>query len=800
MSGEESAPKLAKSLVNDKSKLSTFAKSLGVCCMCGWPFDWSGGDPTRLGYSLYKCEHVYMGNGGAGFYARLFWESEASHILHKHLRNIFSHMAVQLDESRRTKNAQFILRFVFFEEFEGRTITKTGVESWRNRRGPKPPDRIKLLKEYTILMRHHLRLNMITKLTDMNGENLRKQIDEQDIRTAETRAAKTFGLDLDCKLAYFFCMTSMHSKRRTAKAGKTVKQTHMDHMHIEKKMPKILQNIFKISSAMSLQVYQTLRNADICCKGGESHDSMQEGEIDVDEDEEEKVVEDEAEEEEDGEEEDDNQPEDGQNEENSITNQRITKSLVEQTIGCCYGCNRQMTMEKEFRHCTACILDLEELPTTTLAPIKDTMTQLFAAMQKTIKSKPPKVHDEKHEKKRTKEGVELNKKKMWEFLERGYYKNHAKTVKGVESVAPLPKPAAYKKEQENRYLDQEHTINYPAPAVSNALYDLMLSLVMMLIDMRFNLLLGKARFNWIHYYNLNKHKVQEHVKYVILCNMHVITCNFMDDAIGKNLKYKAIVLRGDPNGVVQKKHLYRSCAALYTAAIMYESLEMFHHRVRTMVKKPQWGEVDLTMGLTEFWRFVFVECAYYQLQGKQHPVKNACTPYMSIFGVNGLPDSGADVTSEADRIPEKYMKVFTASIKCVSRMWDRYDGRFLLFVHRVVFQPHTNQDGFLISLLNNQTIDANFEELLANAHRLLVSNSVRKRLTDSIANSRQSNPSAPSQLVQNLPTANRVHAVQIFLRMAYIFNQDVQTEIIKDEVRFELNNLYADKQPFGKPT
>jgi hypothetical protein len=281
--------------------------------------------------------------------------------------------------------------------------------------------------------------------------------------------------------------------------------------------------------------------------------------------------------------------------------------------------------------------------------------------------------------------------------------------------------------------------------------------------------------------------------------MQVITCNFMDDSIGKDLKFKKKVSNGDPNGVVQRKHLYRSCAALYTAAIVYRSLDMFHHRVRTMVKKPKWGEVDLTMGLTEFWRFIFVECAYYQLQGKQESVRNETTPYMSIFGVDGLADSGADVDAESGRIPEKYMKVFTASIKCVSRIWNRYDGRFLLFVHRVVFQPHTKENGFVVNLLDNETIDANFQQLLDIAHNYLVSNSIRKRITDSIANSRGSNPSAPSRIVQQLPTANIRHAVQIFLRMAYIFNKDVQTEQIKVGVSFELNNLYADKQPFGKP-
>jgi hypothetical protein len=69
----------------------------------------------------------------------------------------------------------------------------------------------------------------------------------------------------------------------------------------------------------------------------------------------------------------------------------------------------------------------------------------------------------------------------------------------------------------------------------------------------------------------------------------------------------------------------------------------------------------------------------------------------------------------------------------------------------------------------------------------------------SIRTARNMHTSSPSNIVKMLPTANRIHAVQMFLRMAQIFNEDVQTVAIREAVRKELQNLYTDKQPFGKP-
>jgi hypothetical protein len=83
----------------------------------------------------------------------------------------------------------------------------------------------------------------------------------------------------------------------------------------------------------------------------------------------------------------------------------------------------------------------------------------------------------------------------------------------------------------------------PFDVVSYALYNLMCTLIMKIIHVRFCLINSKPGDTskltfWRNYYTKNKHRVSEHVKYVMMCNMQIIACNFMDDTIGKNLKNK----------------------------------------------------------------------------------------------------------------------------------------------------------------------------------------------------------------------------------------------------------------------
>jgi len=57
------------------------------CMICGWPFQWSGGDRTHLGATLYSIEQLYVSLKNNS-YERLFSDYEKSHILHKHSRTI----------------------------------------------------------------------------------------------------------------------------------------------------------------------------------------------------------------------------------------------------------------------------------------------------------------------------------------------------------------------------------------------------------------------------------------------------------------------------------------------------------------------------------------------------------------------------------------------------------------------------------------------------------------------------------------------------------------------------------------
>ena len=219
------------------------------------------------------------------------------------------------------------------------------------------------------------------------------------------------------------------------------------------------------------------------------------------------------------------------------------------------------------------------------------------------------------------------------------------------------------------------------------------------------------------------------------------------------------------------------------------------------------------MSLTTFWKFVFVESASFVLQKKQNRRKNVSfpiTPYMSIFGLNGLGESGAALDGNDARTPEIFMRFFVKSIRCVSAIWHRQDGRFLLFVHRLVFENTGNSLKHFAKKMCLECENHNYSEgfctrnhvsyeILRNANEFLVSKTTRERLILSLMNTRQLNPSEPSFLVNQFPTANKEHAVQMFLRMAYLFNQDVQTAIIKTQISKELNDLYANKHPFGKP-
>ena len=877
-------PKPPAGLVRDDGKNNYIANSLGVCCMCGWPFAWSGGDPTRLGYALYKCEHVYMGDGGQGFYNRLFWNMEKSHILHTHLNRIFMGMAVDPYEERKNEMAQCILRFLFFFKLKGETVFDTTYDKASSNIQDKYHDNVKILSKYMYLMQGVLDLKIVDKMQDWieNYNTITKPINRtvEEISSADTDATILFGNALQLKLVYFFCIASLHGKREPKKQkGDRVADMYMDIFYFAENMPKILGNILDISTEISVQIHETLRNGDLFCKDGEIIDTGDDNPHDNSDDDDEKDDEEKDDEEKDDEEEideeeidddgkEDTDPRDESEDEgiaskgpttrgrgknskkykersNSLSSEeiadeltdeeekmydeqagqdekdqdekdtstyenreknrskaKITWALKDQTIGCCYGCNRQMTMIKEFKHCTAAMLDLEEFSTTSRQPKPETVATLFEKMKRDISNPDMRFGIRKSDNQYNFDWPNYD----WalhaqKFTDRGHDKS-AKT-----------------KSSRQKYIKAEQKANYSFYPISIALYDLMLSLVMTLVDMRFKLLCkddndrgqtGTEHERWRLYYRSHQHRVQEHVKYVIMCNMQVIACNFMDDYIGKKPKGKRFTSDGEAIGNIQKKHLYRSCAALYTAAIVYKSVQMFHHRVLSMEKTPNFGFSEMTIGLTEFWKYIFVESAYYRLKDRKPDYNGFETPYMAIFGRTGLGSSGTDVDLAADRIPEKLMVWFNKSIKCVSAIWSSNDLRFLLFVYRVVFHSEENITEIAHTLCPQCCggFDVGEERckkehilyrLLSKSNKWLVSNVTRETLTQSMTNTRELYASAPSYLVQQLPTTNRMHAVEMFLRMAYIFNRDVQTEQLKKGIAFVLKNLLADKQPFGKP-
>jgi hypothetical protein len=73
--------------LGDPAKKLIRAMTNGQCMMCGWPYQWSGGDPSWIGHTFYAVEKLYMGMSPEA-YPRLFSSYQASHILHKHSRNI----------------------------------------------------------------------------------------------------------------------------------------------------------------------------------------------------------------------------------------------------------------------------------------------------------------------------------------------------------------------------------------------------------------------------------------------------------------------------------------------------------------------------------------------------------------------------------------------------------------------------------------------------------------------------------------------------------------------------------------
>jgi hypothetical protein len=493
-----------------------------------------------------------------------------------------------------------------------------------------------------------------------------------------------------------------------------------------------------------------------------------------------------------------------------------TKTMLKTTIGCCWSCNRQMTLIKEFRHCTAFILGLIEFPRTSIHPTQQAARRLFEVMEEMYML----------------EIYEGNENESYEFWAKGLlaenYELHEEfmkhvnmqwpkteekqaPVKGKKSQAKGKKPSAKTKDPpkgQSKYYE-------PFQMVSNSLYDLMLTMVIILINVRFSLQKDEQiENNWHSYYEKNKVSVQEHVKYVILCNMHIEACHFTDDSISKNLVSKKMNKGGESTGLVQKKHLFRNCAALYTAALVYDSIRIFNHYVEKSTDK---DHAHLTMSLPEFWKFVVVECANHGIRGgngyREEFLRSewGVTPFKSIFGPEGLRDSGAELAGNEFNITQIYLNWTHEAIKCVSKIWDPDDGRFCVFLHRVLFDKSdsTQRDTFAHKIcpechvtkvsekqcLENHTLP----KLLEKADELLVTGGTREQLVGSIRFARNMDPSSPSDIVKQLPCANRIHAVQMFLRMAQIFNEDVQTVAIKTAIRMELQNLYADKQPFGKP-
>jgi hypothetical protein len=301
--------------------------------------------------------------------------------------------------------------------------------------------------------------------------------------------------------------------------------------------------------------------------------------------------------------------------------------------------------------------------------------------------------------------------------------------------------------------------------------------------------------------------------------MHIETCHFTDDSIEKNLIFKRKNKDGENTGLLQKKHLFRNCAALYTAALVYDSIRLFHHYAEksTDEEHAPLGMTNMTMGLPGFWKFVVVECANHGIQGgngyREEFLRSdwGVTPFKSIFGPRGLRDSGAAIENSVSDIPKIYFNWTYGAIKCVSKIWDPDDGRFYVFLHRVLFgkSDSTQRDEFAhkicpechaIQMHKDRCLkDHILPKLLVQADELLVTGGTREQLVGSIRFARNMYPSSPSNIVKQLPCANRIHAVQMFLRMAQIFNEDVQTVAIKTAIRMELQNLYTDKQPFGKP-
>jgi len=220
------------------------------------------------------------------------------------------------------------------------------------------------------------------------------------------------------------------------------------------------------------------------------------------------------------------------------------------------------------------------------------------------------------------------------------------------------------------------------------------------------------------------------------------------------------------------------------------------------------------MDLTEFWRYIFVECAAHKLYQTQEKTgieaDRGMTPYMDVFGAHGLGVSGALQAMDFSEIPAIYMKFFLKSLDCMSEIWSYKNSRFLMFVYRVVFGTDKHIDRIshrLCSECNDfpsLSVEAcvakhTLYKLLLKSDESLVSNVARETLIKSLLNAKEVIGAAPSHIVEQLPTKNRKHAVEMFLRMAYIFNNDVQTQNLQIGIKWELRNLFTDKQPFGRP-
>ena len=268
-------PTIPKRLVSSSNKKNYHAQSLGVCCMCGWPFSWNGGDPTRLGHTLYKCEHVYMGGAGQGFYRRLFWSMEKSHILHTHLTKIFHKMHIH-HHSRQVEMSQFILRVIKFDHLKGETVFVSDLRENEEARK-------RLLLNYTFIMRTQIQDMIMSHADEMTNRFYRqfdytqwteaeqavfKGMKPKFITKAEKDAEKLFGAQLEIKLMHFVCIASLHSTK-LLQAG-AVANIDMDTVHVVQNMPLILQNIFDISAKISLQVHETFNDGDKFCAGQES--------------------------------------------------------------------------------------------------------------------------------------------------------------------------------------------------------------------------------------------------------------------------------------------------------------------------------------------------------------------------------------------------------------------------------------------------------------------------------------------------------------------------------------------------